>query len=104
MNIYLASTLRFASDNRTASTLLFYENKHKKVFRNVLLKKQACLDNRNMDLKQGNLDIFLKRIVHNLVKKLKIFLLFLSKIDREKVFIDGLDRKEALKDNKNRSL
>ena len=25
-------------------------------------------------------------------------------MDREKVFIDGLDSKEALKDNKNRSL
>ena len=67
-------------------------------------KKQACLDNRNMDLKKGNLDIFWKEIVHNLVKKLIFFLSFLSKIGREKVFIDGLDSKEALKDNKNRSL
>ena len=37
-----------------------------------------------------------------LVKKLKFFhLLCLSKIDREKVFADVLDKKEALKDYKN---
>ena len=36
------------------------------------------------------------------VKKLKFFLLFcLSKIDREKVFADVLDKKEAFKDYKN---
>ena len=36
-----------------------------------------------------------------LVKKLKFFhLLFLSKIDREKVFADVLDKKEAFKDYK----
>ena len=38
----------------------------------------------------------------NLVKKLKVFqLLFLLKIDREKVFADVLDTKEAFKDYKN---
>ena len=37
-----------------------------------------------------------------LVKKLKFFhLLCLSKIDREKVFADVLDKKEACKDYKN---
>ena len=37
-----------------------------------------------------------------LVKKLKFFhLLCLSKIDREKVFADVLDKKEILKDYKN---
>ena len=37
-----------------------------------------------------------------LVKKLKFFhLLYLSKIDREKVFADVLDKKEAFKDYKN---
>ena len=37
-----------------------------------------------------------------LVKKLKFFrLLCLSKMDREKVFADVLDKKEALKDYKN---
>ena len=37
-----------------------------------------------------------------LVKKLKFFhLLCLSKIDREKVFAEALDKKEAFKDYKN---
>ena len=68
------------------------------------LKKQAGLDNRNMDFKKGKLDIFLKGIVHDFVKKLIFFpLSFLSKIDRGKVFVDVLDRKEAFKDKKNRS-
>ena len=40
-----------------------------------------------------------------LVKKLKFFhLLFLSNIDREKVFADVLDKKEAFKDYKNNCL
>ena len=42
-----------------------------------------------------------------LVKKLKfltIHLLYLSKIDREKVFADVLDKKEAFKDYKNNCL
>ena len=40
-----------------------------------------------------------------LVKKLKFFHLFcLSKIDREKVFADVLDKKEAFKDYKNHCL
>ena len=40
-----------------------------------------------------------------LVKKLNFFhLLSLSKIDREKVFADVLDKKEALKDHKNNCL
>ena len=40
-----------------------------------------------------------------LVKKLKFFhLLYLSKIDREKVFPDVLDKKEAFKDYKNNCL
>ena len=40
-----------------------------------------------------------------LVKKLKFFdVLFLSKIDGEKVFADVLDKKEAFKDYKNNCL
>ena len=40
-----------------------------------------------------------------LVKKLKFFhLLCFSKIDREKVFADVLDKKEAFKDYKNNCL
>ena len=54
-------------------------NEQKQRFRNVLVKKQACLDNRNMDLKKGNLDIFWKEIVHNLVKKLIFFFRFYQK-------------------------
>ena len=39
------------------------------------------------------------------IKNLKLFhLLCLSKIDREKVFADVLDKKEALKDFKNNCL
>ena len=52
------------------------QNKQKKVFRSVLVKKQACLHNRNMDFKKGNLDIFSKDIVHDLVKKLILFFSF----------------------------
>ena len=40
-----------------------------------------------------------------LVKKFKFFhVLYLSKINREKVFADILDKKEALKDYKNKCL
>ena len=40
-----------------------------------------------------------------LVKKLKFFyVLCLSKIDREKVFAEGLGKKEAFKDYKNNCL
>ena len=80
------------------------QNKQKKVFRNVLVIKQACLENRNMDFKKGNHNIFSKGIVHDLVKKLIFFLSFLSNIDREKVFVHVLDRKQVLKGNENRSL
>ena len=45
----------------------------KKRLRNVFVKKQACLDNRNIDFKKGNLDIFWKGMVHDLVKKLNLF-------------------------------
>ena len=53
------------------------------MFRNVLVKKQACLDNKNMDFKKGNLDIFSKGLVHDWVKKITSFSLsFLSKKNR----------------------
>ena len=40
-----------------------------------------------------------------LVEKLKFFhLLFLSKIDREKLFADVLDKKDGIKDYKNECL
>ena len=61
-------------------------------------KKQACLDNRNMDFKKRQPWHFLKGIVHDLVKKLILFSLsFLSKIDQGKVFVDALDRKKPSK-------
>ena len=62
-------------------------NEQKQRFRNVLVKKQACLDNRNMDLKKGNLDIFWKEIVHNLVKKLIFFsFVFIKNRSRKSVY------------------
>ena len=57
-----------------------------KVFGDVLVRKEAFLDNVNM-------------------RKLKFFhVLCLSKIDREKVFADLLDKREAFKDYKNNCL
>ena len=70
-----------------------------KVFGDVLVKKQAFLDNINMDLKRRQNWHFCMI----LVKKLKFFhLLFYSKLDREIVFADVLDKKEAFKDYKNK--
>ena len=72
-------------------TFLFIQNTPKKVFGDLLVRKQAFLDNKIMDLKNAKL-----------VKKLKFFhLLCLSKIDGEKVFADVLDTKETFKDYKN---
>ena len=70
-----------------------------KVFGDVLVRKQAFLDNINMDLKKKPKLAFLSMI---LVKKLKFFhLLSLSKKHREKVFADVLQKIEAFKDYKN---
>ena len=64
------------------------------MFGDVLFRKQAFLDNINKDLKTRQ-NWHFSMI---LVKKLKFFhLLCLSKIDREKVFANILDRKEAFK-------
>ena len=69
-----------------------------KVFGDVLVKKQAFLDNINMDLKTRP-NWYVCMI---LVKKLKFFYLFcFSKIDGEIVFADVLDKKEAFKDYEN---
>ena len=55
-----------------------------------------------MGLKRRQNWHFLKGIVHDFVKKVEVFYVFcLSKIDREIVFADVLDRKEAFKDYKN---
>ena len=70
-----------------------------RVFGDVLVRKQAFLDNVNMDLKKKAKLAFLSMI---LVKKLKFFhLLFLWKIDRGKVFGGVLEKIEAFKDYKN---
>ena len=50
---------------------VLYKIHQKKVFDDVLVRKQAFLDNQNMDLKKHKIEIFAKRIAMNLVKKLK---------------------------------
>ena len=48
---------------------------------------------------------FAKGIVHDFFLKTKCFhLLWVSKIDREKVFAEVLEKKEAFKDYKNKCL
>ena len=71
-----------------------------------LVRNEAFLDNINMDLKQKAKLAFLQRgLSMILVKKLKFFqLLCLSNIDREKLFADVLDKKEAFKDYKSNCL
>ena len=83
-----------------------YKIHPEKVFGDVLVSKQAFLDNINMDLKTRQNWHFCKGYSPWFWSKmLKFFnLLYLSKIDREKVFADVLDKKEAFKDNKNNCL
>ena len=79
-------------------TFCFIKIPQDKVFGDVLVKKQAFLDNINMDLKRSQNWHFCMI----LVKKLNFFhLLCFSKIDREIVFADVLDKKEAFKAYKN---
>ena len=77
-----------------------------KVFGDVLLRKQPFLDSINMDLKKKAKLVNLQRGKSTIfVKNLKFFhLLCFLKIDREKVFADVLDKKEAFKDFKNKCL
>ena len=61
------------------SPFVLYKIHRKKVFADVLVSKQAFLDNKNMDFKKREIGIFLKGIVHEfgpkfediLVKNLK---------------------------------
>ena len=74
-----------------------------KVFGDVLVRKQACLDNINIDfLKKAKLAFLQRGQSMIFVQKVKFFhLLCLSKIHREKVFADVLNKKESFKDYKN---
>ena len=47
-----------------------------KVFGDVLVRKQAFLDNINMHLKKGKIEIFAKRIVHDFGEKVEVFSCF----------------------------
>ena len=56
-----------------------------KVFGDVLVRKQAFLDNINMDFKTGQIGIFAKGIVHDFGQKVEVFSSF--------VFIKNRSRK-----------
>ena len=58
-----------------------------KVFGDVLVKKQAFLDNINMYLKKGKISIFAKGIVHDFAQKVEVFSSF--------VFIKNRSRKSV---------
>ena len=48
-----------------------------KVFGDVLVRKQAFVDNVNMDYKKkGNIDIFAQGLVHDFGKKVEVFSCF----------------------------
>ena len=78
------------------------QNTPRKTIWFFLVRKQAFLDNINMDLKRRQNWHFAKGIVHDFDQKLEVFSCFV--IDREKVFADVLDKKEAVKDYKNNCL
>ena len=83
-------------------TFRFIQITPKKVFADVLLRKQAFLNNKNMDFKKREISIFPKGIVNKYGQKVEVFhLLRLSKIDREKVFVNFVDTKEGFKDYTN---
>ena len=58
-----------------------------KVFGDVLVRKQAFLDNINMDLKRRQIGIFAKGIVHDFGQKVEVFSSF--------VFIKNRSRKSV---------
>ena len=47
-----------------------------KVFGDVLVRKQAFLDNKNTGLKKRKIDLFAKRIVHDFGQKVEVFWCF----------------------------
>ena len=58
-----------------------------KVFGDLLVKKQAFLDNINLYLKKGKISIFAKGIVHDFAQKVEVFSSF--------VFIKNRSRKSV---------
>ena len=66
---------------------LLCEIHREKVFGDVLLRKQAFLDNINIDLREGKIGIFAKGIVHDFGQKVEVFSSF--------VFIKNRSRKSV---------
>ena len=54
-------------------TFRFIQNTPKKVFGDVLVRKQAFLDNKNMDLRKREIGIFPKGIVREFGQKVEVF-------------------------------
>ena len=76
-----------------------------KVFGDVLIRKQAFLDNINMDLKCRQNWKFCKGDSAYFGEKVEVFSFFVSVKNRSrKVFADVVDKKEAFKDYKNNRL
>ena len=70
----------------------------RKVFAEVLVTKQAFLDNINMDLKKGKLDLFPKRRVNDLGQKVEVFSCFVFIKDRSRKSVcSGSRYKRSLK-------
>ena len=55
---------------------VLYKIHRKKVFADVLVRKQAFLHNKNMDFKKRETGIFPKWIVHQFGQKVEVFLTF----------------------------
>ena len=60
----------------------------KKVFGDVLVRKQAFLDNINMHLKEAKIGIFAKGTVHDFGQKVEVFscLVFIKNRSRKSVY------------------
>ena len=55
-----------------------------KVFRDLLVRKQAFLDNINRDLKRSQIGIFAKGIVHDFGQKVEVFSSFVFMKNRSR--------------------
>ena len=68
-----------------------------KVFGDVLVRKEAFLDNINMDLKEGKIGIFAKGIVHDFGQKVEVFSSFVFIKNRSRKSVcDVLDKNRSL--------